>query len=248
MEIEDHVYDIHKLEKQKKYESGTKIRKLNIEGERYEGTLKILDAIEVKIKKEVEDYDMEMEKEVTEKEFTFLKEMEALRLTEAEKEEIICPVTEKECEEIFKHEVHLDSSPGPDGCTYRLYFLLFRKIPLFKEIFLKMINWIRKENTLGCLENIGVMNVINKKRFSEEYDGKRKLTVINKDINFIGKIWSNRFKKCVLTKVLPKSQYNCQEDINVVDENRDIREVVRHLRGDKDGEEKNGSLIAIDFR
>ena len=89
-----------------------------------------------------------------------------------------------------------------------------------------MVNWTRKENSLGCLENLGVMKIINKKRFSKEYDGKRKLTVINKDINFIGKFRTNSFRENVKTKVLPKTQYNCQEDINVVDENRDIRDVV----------------------
>ena len=249
VEIEDHVYDLHKLEKQKKYENGSNIRKLNIEGTKFEGTLQILDGLERKIKTEVEDFDVDLEEEITEEEMFFLKEMEILRMTEAEKQKIIGAVSEEECEEIFKNQVNLDSSPGPDGCTYRLFYLLFRKVTFFKGIFVKMINWTRNESSLGYLENLGVMKVINKKRFSEEYDGKRKLTVINKDINFIGKIWTNRFRQNVLTKVLPKTQYNCQEDINVVDENREIRDVVRHLRGDDDhGKEKDGSLIAIDFR
>ena len=249
VEIEDHVYDIHKLEKQKKYENGTHIRKLNIEGSKFEGTIQILEGLEQKIKREVEDFDLNMDDEVTEKELDFLREMDVLRMTEAEKENVIGSVSEKECEEIFKHQVNLDSSPGPDGCTYRLFYLLFRKVSVFKGIFVKMVNWTRKENSLGCLENLGVMKIINKKRFSEEYDGKRKLTVINKDISFIGKIWTNRFRENVLTKILPKTQYNCQEDINVVDENRDIRDVVRHLRGDDDdGNEKDGTLVAIDFR
>ena len=248
VEIEDHVYDIHKLEKQKKYESASNIRKLNIEGSKFEGTLSILNGLEQKIKKEDEDWDLNMDDEIMEEELSFLREMDVLRMTDAEKEKVIGSVSEEECEEIFKHQVNLDSSPGPDGCTYRLYYLLFRKVSIFKGIFVKMIDWTRKETSLGWLENLGIMKIINKKRFSEEYDGKRKLTVINKDVNFIGKIWTNRFKENVLTKVLPKTQYNCQEDINVVDENRDIRDVVRHLRGDEDGIEKDGSLIAIDFR
>ena len=111
-----------------------------------------------------------------------------------------------------------------------------------------MIIWTRENKCLGFLQNDGAMKVINKKTFSENYDGKRKLMVINKDINFIGKVWSNRFMDSVLPKVLPKCQYNCQKDLNIVDENRHIREVVRYLRGDVDGREKDGTLVAIDFK
>lgn len=124
---------------------------------------------------------MDVEEEITEEEMSFLKEMEILRMTETEKQKIIGAVSEEECEEIFKNQVNLDSSPGPDGCTYCLFYLLFGKVTFFKGIFVKMINWTRNESSLGYLENLGVMKVINKKRFSEEYDGKRKLTVINKD-------------------------------------------------------------------
>ena len=248
-EIDDHVFDIHKVEKQKKFVNNSKIRKLKIEGRTFEGTLDILDAMENKIKREVEDPAMDMEGEPTDEEMEFLQELEGLlMMSDEEKEELLSSVTEEECEEIFKEQVNLDSSPGPDGCTYRLYYCLFRKIPLFKDLFARLINWTLKFSSLGELQNIGNLKVINKKRFSEEYDGKRKLMLVNKDVNFIGKLWVNRFKGCVLVKCLPKNQYNCQEDINIVDENREIRDVVRYLRGDDDGEEKDGTLLAIDFR
>ena len=247
-EIEDHIYDIHKLEKQKKFENGSKIRKLNMEGNTYEGTLDILDAMESKIKREVEDFETDMDSEPTEEEVEFLMEMDCLSFSDEEKEEVIGPVAEKECEEIFKDQVNLDSSPGPDGCTYRLYYCLFKKFQSFRILFLRLINYTKDRSSLGNLQNLGVLKVINKKRFSEEYDGKRKLMIINKDVNFIAKIWVNRFQIFVLPKCLPKTQYNCQEDINIVDENRAIRDVVRHLRGDDDGEEKDGTLLAIDFR
>ena len=172
--------------------------------------------------------------EPTDDELDFLMEMEELQLSEGEKKEIISIATKEECEELFKNQVNLDSSPGPDGCTYRMLFFLFKKIKHFREIFIKMINWTRDHRSLGCLQNSGVMVIIDKKRFTENYDGKRKLTKINKDINFIGKLWSNRFRDVVLPKALPKCQYNCQNDQNIVDENRHIREVVRYLRGDVD--------------
>ena len=64
----------------------------------------------------------------------------------------------------------------------------------------------------------------------------------------MGKVWTNRFMKMVLTRILPKQQFICQEDLNIVDENIEIRDIVRHLRGDDDGIEKNGTVIAIDYK
>ena len=248
VQIVDHIYDIQKVQKQKKYESNSQMKKLNIGGNTYEGTMEILRGMEAKIKSEVEDYEMDDLTGASEEEMEFLMEMEEAQFTEAEKKEMVGLVTEDECELIFEEQVNLDSSPGPDGCTYRMFYYLFRKIEHFRMIYVKMIDWTRKKQSLGCLQNDGAMKVINKKRFSENYDGKRKLMVINKDINFTGKVWSNRFRNIALPKVLPKCQYNCQEDLNIVDENRHIQEVVRFFRGDIDGEEKNGTLVAIDFK
>ena len=248
VEIEDHIYDINKLEKQKKYENSKKIMKLNIRGDTFEGTLNILGGVENKIKAEVEDYELDNMDEPSAEELEFLLEMDHLQLSDMDKKEIVGAVLKDECEEIFKNQVNLDSSPGPDGCTYRLFYFLFKKIGHFREIFIKMIDWTRDHKSLGCLSNSGVMVIINKKKFTENYDGKRKLTKVNKDINFIGKLWSNRFRDVVLPKALPKCQYNCQNDQNIVDENRHIREVVRFLRGDVDGQEKDGTLVAFDFK
>ena len=72
-----------------KYESASNIRKLNIEGSKFEGTLSILNGLEQKIKKEVEDCDLNMDDEITEEELSFLREMDVLRMTDAEKEKII---------------------------------------------------------------------------------------------------------------------------------------------------------------
>ena len=205
-EIDDHVFDIHKMEKQKKFTNNSKMRKLKIEGNTYEGTLDILDAMEAKIKSEVEDPIADMDDEPTEEELDFLQELDGLlQMRDQEKEDLIASVTEEECEDIFKELINLDSSPGPDGCTYRLYYSLFKKIPIFRTLFLRMIEWTKTCGSLGDLQNMGNLKIINKKRFSEEYDGKRKLMLVNKDVNFIGKVWVNRFKICVLDKCLPKN-------------------------------------------
>ena len=110
------------------------------------------------------------------------------------------------------------------------------------------IEWTRKNMSMGCIENVGMMKFINKKRQTDEYTGKRKLTMVSKDLNFVGKVWTNRFSKYVLEKVLPKTQYNCQKDENIIDENREIRNLVLHLRGTYDGIEKDGTLVSIDMK
>merc|ERR1719402_852489 len=117
---------------------------------------------------------------------------------------------------------------------------------------MKHINWTRVNKCMGPDKNVGVMKILNKKKLTDEYEGKRKLTLVNKDLNFIGKVWTNRFTEKILTKVLPKTQYNCQQDINIIDENCEIRDIVLHLRGEKDdgpsGPEKDGTVLAIDFK
>ena len=61
--------------------------------------------------------------------------------------------------------------------------------------------------------------VKNKKAQSLDYNKKRKLTKLNKDTNLgLGKVWSNRFKNIVIPKILPKTQFNRQTDINIVNE------------------------------
>ena len=95
VEIMDHIYDIHKVEKQKKYESSSAMKKLKIGNNIYEGTLDILDGMESKIKSEVEEYDEDQGDGPTEEELDFLLEMENAHFTEDEKQEIIRKITEE---------------------------------------------------------------------------------------------------------------------------------------------------------
>ena len=70
------------------------------------------------------------------------------------------------------------------------------------------------------------MVVKNKKAQSIDYEKKRKLTKINKDSNVgNGKIWSNRLKTIILPKILPSNQFNCQSDVNIVDEICEIKNI-----------------------
>ena len=91
------------------------------------------------------------------------------------------------------------------------------------------------------------MIVKNKKSQSIEYEKKRKLTKINKDSNVgNGKVWTNRLKSVVLPKILPMTQFNCQEEVNILDEVREIKEVNNFLMNN--GKNRTGTMLSIDFK
>ena len=57
LEIDNHLYDLHKLQNQRKYENQTKLRTIKIGEVTYEGTENVVNAIEGKIKKELKCFD-----------------------------------------------------------------------------------------------------------------------------------------------------------------------------------------------
>ena len=78
---------------------------------------------------------------------------------------------------------------------------------------------------------------------------KRKLTKLNKDTNLgNGKVWTNRLKKIVIPKILPKTQFNCQLDVNIIDEIREIRSVNKFLLGEDNFGQIDGTILSIDFK
>ena len=93
------------------------------------------------------------------------------------------------------------------------------------------------------------MTIKNKKIQSNLYEKKRKLTKVNKESNLgNGKVWTNRFKKIIIPKILPKTQFNCQPDVNIVDELREIRDVNRFLIGEDGENQVDGTILSIDFK
>ena len=80
-----------------------------------------------------------------------------------------------------------------------------------------------------------------------DYNGKRKISKFNKDINLAGKIWTKRFMKIVLPQTLPATQFCCSKENGITKENFITRSMVNTLRNEG-GEEKNGTLVAIDFK
>ena len=246
-EIEDHVYDIHKLQKQRKYEGQKKINELKIGDVLYTGTNKVIEAIENKMKLELGPHNEdEWNAPVSMQEEEFLSKLSAVVLNEEEREALIGPTNEEEIAQILNHEVDKDSSPGEDGITYR-FISLFWTFPEYKYLYLKYLNFTRIDGSYGLVENVGVMTIKNKKKQSNLYEKKRKLTKVNKESNLgNGKVWTNRFKKIIIPKVLPKSQFNCQEDLNIIDELRELRNVNFHLLGED--EQQDGTILSIDFQ
>ena len=151
-------------------------------------------------------------------------------LNEHERNELLSPTNEDEIGFILENEVDLDSSPGEDGITYR-FIKVFWEWPAYRKLYLEYLNFTRENKSCGILENFGVMTVKNKKVQSMEYDKKRKLTKLNKDTNLgNGKVWTNRVKHIILPYVLPKRQFNCQTDVEIIDEVREIRTVNTFLQ------------------
>ena len=119
-EIDDHVYDIHKVQNQRKYEDQKKINEIKIDDKVYTGTSEVVNAIEEKMKKELEAYnDKGFNAPLSRMEELFISKLGKVQLTDHEKEAIIGPITEQEISYVLDQEVDKDSSPGEDGITYR---------------------------------------------------------------------------------------------------------------------------------
>ena len=215
-EIEDHVYDIHKLQRERKYENNKKIKDIKIDDVIFSGTEQVVSGIKNKMMEELKPFgDLSKDDPPTLNEISFLEMIPHTEWTKEEVDNLIGPTTEEEIFNILKYEVDLDSSPGEDGITYR-FIKKFWNFKSYRTLFVAFLNYTRYEGHLGDVSNIGTMIVKNKKNQSMEYEKKRKLTKVNKDINLgHGKVWTNRMKEIVLPKILPKTQFNCQKDINI---------------------------------
>ena len=230
LEIANHLYDLYKLQNQRKYENSSKIREIKIGEVVYKGTENVVNAIEDKIKNELQGFDQEeFDAPPSNSEEFFLSKLNKVCLSEEEMEMLEGPTQPDKISYILENEVDLDSSPGEDGITYR-FIKRFWEWSEYRELYLKFLNFTRTSGSCGVCENIGIMTVKNKKAQSTEYDKKRKLTKLNKDTNLgNGKVWVNRIKKIIIPKVLPRNQFNCQSGVNIVDEIREIKTVNRYL-------------------
>ena len=243
LEIKDNVYDINKVQKAKKFENGNVIERIIVDGVIYDQSSDMVDAVEAKMRGELKEFSKDRESWVPDDEDTyFLNMLPRLNIDEDELSRLEGNISPVEVELILEKDVDLDSSPGVDGFTYRFIKLFWGDVH-FQEIYLEFLNYIKDTGNFGPIQNIGVMVLKNKKSNSAEYDKKRKITKLNKDINLLGKVWSNRCRDFVLDKVVPRSQYVCRKDVNIVDELRHLRDINNHFL-EHGG---NGSLLSIDF-
>ena len=98
-EIDDQVYDIHKLQSQRKYEGQKKISELKIGDKVYNGTNDVVNAIDEKMKEELEAYgDVEFNAPMSSEEENFISKLEVVQstLTEEEKEDLVKPINQEE--------------------------------------------------------------------------------------------------------------------------------------------------------
>ena len=138
-EIEDNMFDIHKLQKQKKYENKGKINELSIDGKVFTGTTQILEGLQEKLVEDLGQGTQVNDEPPSQDEKQFLELLPKLDINDDERGRIMGPVTEEECEEIFK-EVDMDSSPGNDGITYRMMRHLYRQNLFYKVLYLELQN------------------------------------------------------------------------------------------------------------
>ena len=130
-EIDDHLYDIHKLQNQRRYEHQSKIQEINIGGSIFRGTENVISAIEEKMRMELKSYsDIKLNAPPTQDEEMFLGKIPKVELTEEERNELLCPVKESEITYILENEIDKDSSPGEDGITYRFISVFWNIISL----------------------------------------------------------------------------------------------------------------------
>ena len=245
--IRNHHHDIQKDMRRLKYGGGSRIEKLSINGVVHEGTEDISNGVHQVMTEELSSFGgPEDEDEVSEEEKYFLEFVEELTLSAEEIQELTKPIEGDEIETIFD-KVDPDSSPGEDGITYRM-LKCFWQWESFQSLFLEFCNFVKDTGNFGHVKNLGVMVLKNKGGHSIDYNKKRKITKVNKDSNLgLGKVWVNRFMAVLSEKVIPKSQFLCRLDANIVDELRDLRNINLHLKG-INGAELDGSLLSIDFK
>ena len=246
--LRDHTFDIQKEQRKLNHSSSCFIKSLNIEGTLYEGTEDIVNAVHCHMTDELTAHSNFNENEpANEEESKFLSLISELTLSDLQISELEKPIEVGEIEEIFG-ECDPDSSPGADGITYRILKCLWQLSSNFRELYLEFCNFVKEKGNFGSVTNLGIMVLKDKKGPSMEYQSKRKITKVNKDANLgLGKVWVKRFMSVLADSVIPKSQYLCRNDVNIVDELTDLRNINLHLKG-KDGLEVDGSILSIDFK
>ena len=248
LEVKDDTFDIVKKQKEMKYIGGSKIDRIKIDNQVYNTDLEIINQVEKKMREELEHNSKKgIDDGWNDEDLQFLKYLPKLNLSNEKLEAIDSDICEQEVADILSNEVDLDSSPGLDGITYRFIKLFWTNDVNFRKFYLNYLNYIKNTGDFGMNQNLGLMVLKNKKGNSHEFGKKRKLTKMNKDINLLGKIWSNRCKMYIMDEIIPENQFVCSSNRNIIDELAQLRDINLSLIGSH-GNERNGSILSIDFK
>ena len=217
--LRDHHYDIQKDQRKFKYSDSNQIQKISIGGTLYEGTEDIVTSVHRHMTEELTVHGNDDENgPVSEEESKFLAFISELTLSNKQIKELEKPIEAEEIDEIFI-KCDPDSSPGEDGITYRILKCLWQLSSNFRDLYLEFCNFVKEKGDFGLASNCGIMVLKDKKGFSIDYNKKRKITKVNKDANLgLGKVWVRRFMSVLADLVIPKSQFLCRNDANIVDE------------------------------
>ena len=140
LEIKDNVFDINKVQKAKKVENGNVIERVIVDGVIYDQSSDMVDAVEAKMRGELEEFNKDRESWVPDDEDTyFLNMLPRLNIDEDDLSRLEGDISPVEVELILEKDVDLDSSPGFDGFTYRFIKLFWGDVH-FQEIYLQSLN------------------------------------------------------------------------------------------------------------
>jgi hypothetical protein len=102
LEIDDNVYDVHKLQNQRKYEKQKKINEIKIGNDLFTGTKNVVKAIEDKMRNELKAHDdRDFNAPPSQSEDNFLSKLPKLQLSEEENCLLSSPTNEDEISYIF---------------------------------------------------------------------------------------------------------------------------------------------------
>ena len=190
--------------------------------------------------------------EPTDDEAIFLDLFPKLTITENENKILEEDPDEEDFISMLKdNNLKLDGAPGEDGLTYLFYKTFMGQI---SELFMPMAKYVLKNAKLSELINNAKGIFIDKKLKYHDgpvnLDKKRFLRLRNVDLRLIIRLWTKKFLRVVVPKVISPFQLCCNTDLNLTDSNFEFREEIIALNssdeslGDMDASYLECDLIA----
>ena len=158
-------------------------------------------------------------------------------LTNEEKEDLECPITETELWKCIK-QLKKNKSPGEDGIISEFYQIYWNTI---KTEFTKLIKEILDSEKLPHSQSKGILTLLYKKGEREDIKNWRPLTLLNVDYKIVSKLLANRIKP-KLCKLIHPDQRGFVPGRSIHEANRLIQDFIDYANMRND----NGSIIFLD--